>query len=86
MTADQYKNFACKIRLQTLKMIARAKAGHIGSNFSIVDILTVMYNEVLKFDAKQPAWPERDRFILSKGHACAALYAVLAEKNFFPKC
>lgn len=85
MTISQYQNFASRIRLQTLKMITKAKAGHIGSNFSIVDILTVLYNDVLKFDAKQPNWPERDRFILSKGHACACLYGILAEKKFFPK-
>lgn len=85
MTTTQYCQFASRIRLQTLKMIARAKAGHIGSNFSIVDILTVLYNDVLKFDAKQLNLPSRDRFILSKGHACACLYATLAEKGFFPK-
>lgn len=85
MTNKQLQNFASDIRLQILKMITRAKAGHIGSNFSIVDVLTVLYNDVLRFDAKRPDWPSRDRFILSKGHACAALYAVLAEKGFFPK-
>jgi transketolase len=85
MTIDQHQKFAAKIRLEILKMITRAKAGHIGSNFSIVDILTVLYNDVLKFDSKRPNLPSRDRFILSKGHACAALYATLAEKGFFPK-
>lgn len=79
------QKFASKIRVQTLKIITRAGAGHIGSNFSIVDILTILYNDVLKFDPKRPDWSSRDRFILSKGHACACLYAILAEKGFFPK-
>ena len=85
MTISQLKNFAARIRRQTLEMITRAGAGHIGSNFSIVDILTVLYNNALKTDSKHPQWPLRDRFILSKGHACASLYAILAEKDFFPK-
>ena len=85
MTLIQYQQFASRIRMQTLKMITRACAGHIGSNFSIVDILTVLYNNALKIDSEHPQWPLRDRFILSKGHACACLYAILAEKGFFPK-
>ena len=85
MTNIQYQKFAAKIRVQTLKMIARAKAGHIGSNFSIVDILTVLYNDILKFDPKRPNLPSRGRFILSKGHACVCFYAILAQKSFFPK-
>ncbi|MFH1713102.1 MAG: transketolase, partial [Candidatus Jacksonbacteria bacterium] len=63
----------------------RAKSAHIGSNFSIADILTVLYNNALKIDSKRPQWPLRDRLILSKGHAGACLYAILAEKGFFPK-
>jgi len=82
---QQFAQFASRIRLKTLKIITRACAGHIGSDFSIVDILTVLYNDILKFNAKQPNWLDRDRFILSKGHACACLYAILAEKGFFPK-
>ena len=50
----------------------------------MADLLAVLYGEVLKFDARQPQFPDRDRFILSKGHACAALYAALALKGFFP--
>ena len=65
-------------------MTARANASHIGSALSTADILAVLYSTVLNFDPRQPDWPERDRFILSKGHACTALYAVLAEMGYFP--
>jgi transketolase len=65
-------------------MVHRANASHIGGGLSMSDLLAVLYGEILKFDALQPQLPERDRFILSKGHACAALYATLALKGFFP--
>ncbi len=65
-------------------MVHRANASHIGSCLSIVDILTVLYGSILNVDSTRPDWPGRDRFILSKGHAAAALYATLAEKGFFP--
>ncbi|HEV7217705.1 MAG TPA: transketolase, partial [Terriglobales bacterium] len=77
--------FARTIRIATARMIHRAKSSHIGSCFSMVDLLTVLYGRILRVDASRPAWSERDRFILSKGHACAALYAALAEEGFFPK-
>ncbi|HXT74124.1 MAG TPA: transketolase [Candidatus Angelobacter sp.] len=77
--------FARTIRIATARMIHRAKSSHIGSCFSTVDLLAVLYGGILRFDPLRPTWPERDRFILSKGHACAALYAVLAEQGFFPK-
>ena len=85
MTQKTYKTFAQRIRLETLRMIARAESSHIGSCFSIADILTVLYSSILKVSPKQPRLANRDRFILSKGHACAILYATLAEKGFFPK-
>ncbi len=66
-------------------MIHRAKTSHVGSVFSAVDILAVLYEKILRIDPVQPDWIERDRFILSKGHACAGLYAVLAERGFFPE-
>ncbi|HKV27009.1 MAG TPA: transketolase [Candidatus Acidoferrales bacterium] len=77
--------FARTIRIATARMIHRAKSSHIGSCFSMIDLLAVLYGRILRVDAQRPAWPGRDRFILSKGHACAALDAVLAEKGFFPK-
>ena len=71
------------IRVESLKMVNRIKGSHIGSAFSIVDILSVLYTEVMLYDAKNPNLRERDRFILSKGHACCSLYACLALKGFF---
>lgn len=74
-----------KIRRQVLKMIFDSGASHVGSNYSIVDILIVLYYEILFIDPNNPLKEDRDRFILSKGHSIAALYAVLAEKGFFNK-
>ena len=75
--------FAQKIRLHALRMTSLSQSSHIGSNFSMVDLLAVLYGEILKVDPKNPEWSERDRFILSKGHAAAGLYATLAELGFF---
>lgn len=77
-------DFARAIRLHTLRMICAAKSSHAGSCLSMADLLAVLYGRVLRVDAARPDWPARDRFILSKGHAAAALYAALAEKGFFP--
>lgn len=76
---------AKKIRVDSLKMVALAKASHIASALSIADIVAVLYTAVLRYNPAQPMMPERDRFILSKGHACVALYAALAETGFFHK-
>ena len=65
-------------------MVHRANASHIGGCLSIADLLGVLYTSVLRVDPRRPDWPLRDHFILSKGHAAAALYAVLAERGFFP--
>lgn len=75
---------AKQIRTLALQMVARAKASHIGSALSISDILAVLYTNVLRVDPANPAMPERDRLILSKGHACVAVYAALAGRGFFP--
>lgn len=61
------------------------KRGHVASAFSVVEILRVLYDDVLRYDPHSPRWPDRDRFILSKGHGCLALYVLLAEKGFFPE-
>lgn len=79
-TAD----FARDIRAQTVQMVHRVNASHVGGGLSMADLLAVLYDGVLKVDPSQPRGPERDRFILSKGHSCAALYAALALKGFFP--
>jgi transketolase len=72
------------IREHALRMVHRASSSHIGSCLSAADLLAVLYSSVLRIDPKWPADEERDRFILSKGHAAAILYAVLAERGFFP--
>ncbi len=81
---EQYSDLAHRIRYYTLLMVNQAKSSHIGTNYSATDLLAVLYGKVLCVDPNIPKWPERDRFILSKGHGCAALYAVLAERGFFP--
>jgi len=74
-----------KLRVAIVKAIKAGNRGHVGSSFSLVEIFRVLYDDVLKYDAKYPRWPGRDRCILSKGHGCLALYAVLADKGFFPE-
>ncbi len=76
---------ARQIRAQALRMVTRAKASHIGSALSIADIVAVLYGGILKVDPAAPEHPERDRFLLSKGHACVAVYAALAETGFIPR-
>lgn len=78
------KEFAKQIRLKTLKMVFNSGSSHIGSAFSCTDILAVLYNKILNVNTSNPVLPERDRLILSKGHACSSLYAALAIKGFFP--
>lgn len=73
------------IRARAVEMVARANASHIGGALSMADLLAVLYGEVLRVRAEEPRWPERDRFILSKGHSCTALYAALALRGFFPE-
>lgn len=80
---DNSVRFAAKIRSHALRMVFAAKSSHIGSCLSIADILAVLYSETLSLDPANPKAPDRDRFILSKGHAAAILYAALAERGFF---
>jgi len=76
---------AARIRQNALKMVHKAKASHIASALSIADILAVLYGKIMHFDSADRHSPVRDRFILSKGHACVAVYAALAEVGFIPK-
>jgi transketolase len=76
--------FAKRIRTHALHMTHLAQASHIGTSLSIADILSVLYQDILRVNPIKPDWPERDRLILSKGHGCAALYATLSIKGFFP--
>jgi transketolase len=78
------RELARRIRVHVLRMVHHANASHVGTCFSLADILAVLYSGVLNIEPGRPDHPNRDRFVLSKGHGAAALYAVLAETGFFP--
>ncbi len=78
------EQLAWLIRRRTAQMTHDSKSGHIGSVYSMADILAVLYGEVLKYKPEDPKWEDRDRFVLSKGHASAGLFSVLADTGFFP--
>lgn len=73
------------LRRDIIKMLYEAKSGHPGGSLSVIDILIALYHGVMNVDFKNPKKEDRDRFVLSKGHASPALYAILADKGFFPK-
>lgn len=91
MKIEELKKLAVLLRLETIEAIHRANSGHTGGAMSAMDMLAVLYfgeingKPVMKYDAKKPDWQEQDYFIMSKGHAAPALYAVLAEAGFFPR-
>jgi transketolase len=74
-----------ELRVDIVRMIEAAGSGHPGGSLSIIDILAVLYTNFLKHDPKRPDWADRDRVILSKGHACPALYAIMAHTGYFPR-
>lgn len=76
---------AHQVRVDILKMLNGCKSGHPGGSLSCVEIILALYENVLKYDPANPKWDARDRFVLSKGHACPTLYAVLADKGFFSR-
>jgi transketolase len=76
--------FCTKIRRHIVEMITEAKSGHPGGSLSAVEILAVLYREVMRHNPDKPQWQDRDRFILGKGHACPVLYAVMAECGYCP--
>lgn len=82
---NEIKSLAQRLRLHALRMTSTANSSHIGSCFSMAEILAVLYGDVLNLNPAQPDWPERDRCIISKGHAAAIVYATLAERGFFSK-
>jgi transketolase len=83
--ATDVSELARRIRVHVVRMTSRANSSHIGSSFSMSELLAVLYGGgMLRVDPARPDWPERDRFILSKGHGCAGLYAALSEAGFFP--
>ncbi len=73
------------LRRQIVRVLEGGGRGHIGTSLSLVEMLRVLFDSVLKYDSKNPKWPQRDRFILSKGHGCITLYVLLQEKGFFPE-
>lgn len=82
---DACEALARTVRGNCLCMTHRGKSGHVGSMLSMAEILAVLYKRLLRVDPQRPDWPERDRFVLSKGHGGCAVYAVLGELGFFPK-
>ncbi|HAM64068.1 MAG: carbohydrate degradation protein [Firmicutes bacterium GWF2_51_9] len=84
METVKIQRFADRIRLETAKMLSKRGFGHLGGSFSIVETLAVLYGHVMKIDPSNPAWQDRDWFVLSKGHAGPALYATLALKGYVP--
>jgi len=81
---EQIQTVARQIRIDVLDMVYRRQAGHLGGSFSAAEILACLYFHQMKIDPARLDWPERDRFLLSKGHAAAALYSVLAQRGYFP--
>ena len=73
------------LRKNILDALFFANRGHFGSSMSLVEILRVLYDDIVNFDSKKPNMENRDRVVLSKGHGCLALYSILADKNFFNK-
>lgn len=88
MNAEEKKRLAitaCKVRIGTIIGVYNAKSGHPGGSLSAADLFTYLYFHEMQIDPKNPQMPDRDRFVLSKGHGCPALYATLAERGFFPR-
>jgi len=80
----ELKRLACEIRKGVIEGVFNAKAGHPGGSLSAADIMTYLYFEQMNIDPQRPSWEDRDRFVLSKGHAAPVLYATLAHRGFFP--
>ena len=79
----ELEKMAVQNRKSVLRLMKASRAGHIGGALSAIDIITALYFKIMRVDPKNPHWPQRDRFVLSAGHKCLALYATLAEKGFF---
>ncbi len=81
----ELKAIATRMRREAIEMITEAKSGHPGGSLSAADIIVTLFFDVMRHDPDLPKWPDRDRFILSKGHCCPILYAVMAECGYCPK-
>jgi transketolase len=84
-SVDELKRIANRIRVEIIKMIGAAGSGHPGGSLSAVELLVALYFRVLRHDPQNSTWPDRDRFILSKGHACPVLYATYAEAGYIDR-
>ncbi|MGQ9517195.1 MAG: transketolase [Anaerolineae bacterium] len=84
-SVEELKRIAVEIRCDIIEMTCEAGAGHPGGSLSAADIVAALYFRIMRIDPQRPDWPDRDRFILSKGHACPVWYAALAERGYFDK-
>ncbi|MCI0537079.1 MAG: transketolase [Verrucomicrobiales bacterium] len=82
---DFLQRKAREIRREIITMVYRASSGHIGGSLSAADLLVALYYHLMRHDPKNPRWPDRDRFVMSKGHCTPVIYAVLADSGYFPK-
>lgn len=85
LSIKDLENIANELRCDVLEMIYLAKSGHPGGSLSAADIVTTLYFKIMNIDPKNPNWPDRDRFILSKGHACPIWYAALSKRGYFDR-
>ena len=85
MSTSELKEIARKCRVEIVKMVYRAQAGHPGGSLSEIDLISALYGNYLRVKPNEPNWDDRDRFILSKGHASPGMYAILAEMGFISK-
>ena len=81
----QLEMTACKVRMGVIEETFQAKSGHPGGSLSVTDLLTYLYFKEMNIDPAQPKMETRDRFVLSKGHTAPALYAVMAQRGYFPE-
>src|SRR5215208_4316873 len=79
------KEISGRMRVAIIEMLTKAASGHPGGSLSAIDIVTALYFSRMRHDPKRPDWPERDRFVLSKGHGVPALYAVMAEAGYLDR-
>lgn len=84
LSLEELKNIATDLRIKVVDMLWRAKSGHPGGSLSAADFVAACYFKYMNIDPQNPNWPERDRFVLSKGHVCPVQYAALAKLGYFP--